>query len=151
MSEIIDISGLTTIVDKYKSQDKKIVLVHGCFDPFHQGHFELLHYAKKLGVVFLGIDSDKSIKKIKGNTRPLNTLEQRIMVIKKKRLADIIFVLEPKGTYSGYFRKLYKSLSPDFLVTADGEHLLKRKRDLMGLGTKLIVMKKKIFLVKPFA
>ena len=143
MSNIIDLSTAASTARKLKKQGNKIVLIHGCFDLFHQGHIELFNFAQKLGIVFAGVDDDDSVKAIKGKTKPINPLKKRIDVIKQKGRVDFLFVLNPKDNYSRFFRNLYKDISPDFLVTADDENLSKRKRDIKGLGIKLIVMKKR--------
>lgn len=143
MSRIIDLHEATPIAQKLKKQGKKIVLIHGCFDLLHQGHMDLFNFARKLGVVFIGVDDDDSVRKIKGGSKPVNPLKKRIDVIKQKGRVDFLFVLNPKDDYSRFFRNLYKDISPNFLVTADDENLSKRKRDIRKLGIKLIVMKKR--------
>jgi len=143
VSKIIEFDKVASTAQKLKKQGKKIVLIHGCFDSLHQGHIELFNYARRLGAIFAGVDDDDSIREIKGKTKPINPLGKRIKAIKKKGIVDFLFVLNPKDNYSRFFRNLYKDISPDFLVTADDENLSKRKKDIKGLGIKLIVMKKK--------
>ncbi len=149
MATIIDFIEIVPAVNKLKKKGQKIVLLHGCFDQLHKGHIELFSFAKKRGVVFVGIDNDASVKNLKGKTRPTLPLAKRLEAVSKHKSVDFIFVLQPEKDYYIYFRKLYKDLSPDYLITADGEYLQKRKERSKELGIKLIVMKKKVFLNKP--
>ena len=62
-----------------KSLDKKIVFTNGCFDIVHSAHIKLIKYAKTLGkILVLGLNSDSSIKQLKGQKRPINTENERI-------------------------------------------------------------------------
>lgn len=71
---------LKDIIRELKSQNLKIVFTNGCFDIIHRGHVEYLNKAKKLGdVLIVGINSDESIKKIKGEKRPIIPLYSRLM------------------------------------------------------------------------
>lgn len=152
MTKVIDFRKVASTACRLKTQGKKIVLVHGCFDPLHEGHRELFDFARQQGLVFVGVDDDESVRELKGKTRPLNSLAKRIEAIKKEDLVDFLFVLKPKRgftSYSSFFGNLYQTSSPDFLVTAEGEYLPKRKKDIKGLGIKLVVMKKKVSLSKP--
>jgi len=148
MATIIDFVEIIPVADKLKKQGQKIVLIHGCFDQLHKGHLELFRSAEKRGVVFVGVDNDRSVKNLKGKTRPLFSLIKRIEAINKQKSVDFVFILGPKKDYSTYFKKLYKNISPDYLITADGEDLHKRMNDIKGLGIKLVVMEKKVFLNK---
>jgi cytidyltransferase-like protein len=57
------------------------VWVNGTFDVLHRGHLELLSYASTFGAVRVGIDSDKRVKQFKGDSRPINTLKDRIFMM----------------------------------------------------------------------
>jgi len=68
--------------------EPKRIWVNGCFDILHEGHMELLKYAKSLGdTLIVGIDSDKRVKELKGPERPINSAEER-----KKALLELDFV-----------------------------------------------------------
>ena len=67
----------------------KVVWVNGCFDILHRGHVELFKYAKSLGdYLVVGIDDDKRIKEFKGESRPINKLEDRISLLEAIRYID---------------------------------------------------------------
>ena len=64
-----------------KRKDKKVVWVNGCFDVLHRGHIELFKYAKSQGdYLVVGIDTDDRIKRCKGDNRPFNKLEDRVIM-----------------------------------------------------------------------
>lgn len=66
----------------YKSRGKRIVFTNGCFDILHSGHVSCLEAAAKLGdVLFVGVNSDDSIRRNKGIHRPVNTLKERLQVL----------------------------------------------------------------------
>ena len=68
ISGLIDIKDLLVIREKLKQKGKKVVFTNGCFDILHAGHVDYLKKAKELGdVLIVGLNSDPSVKKIKGN------------------------------------------------------------------------------------
>tara|TARA_R110001592_G_scaffold71364_5_gene218232 strand:+ start:4000 stop:4395 length:396 start_codon:yes stop_codon:yes gene_type:complete len=69
--------------------EEKIIWTNGCFDILHVGHIELFKYAKSLGSkLYVGIDSDKKVKKDKGKDRPFNKLSDRIKVLESIKYID---------------------------------------------------------------
>jgi D-beta-D-heptose 7-phosphate kinase/D-beta-D-heptose 1-phosphate adenosyltransferase len=93
----------------------KKVWVNGCFDLIHPGHIALLVYAKSLGDVYVGIDSDSRIKKMKGLLRPIFTEVERQLL-----LSSLIFVNEVKiFDSSRELTKLIKDLSPDYMIVGE--------------------------------
>ena len=91
---------------------EKIVFVNGTFDILHRGHLELLNYAKSLGYVIVGIDTDRCVRKKKGRTRPIHSQEERKFLLENLRSVDevIFFSSEPE------FEELIKSLQPDIII-----------------------------------
>ena len=90
----------------------KKVFVNGTFDLLHRGHLELLNYAKSLGYVYVGIDTDECIKGKKGPTRPIHNQEERKFNLENLKSVDevIFFSSEPE------FEGLIKSLQPDIII-----------------------------------
>ena len=90
----------------------KKVFVNGTFDILHRGHLELLNYAKSLGYVIVGIDTDDCIKEKKGPTRPIHNQEERKFHLENLKSVDevIFFSSEPE------FEGLIKSLEPDIII-----------------------------------
>jgi|TARA_B100001996_G_C18355902_1_gene475845 D-beta-D-heptose 7-phosphate kinase/D-beta-D-heptose 1-phosphate adenosyltransferase len=91
--------------------DKK-VFVNGTFDILHRGHLELLNYAKSLGYVIVGIDTDECVRGKKGPTRPIHNQEERKFLLENLKSVDevIFFSSEPE------FEELIKSLHPDIII-----------------------------------
>ena len=90
----------------------KKVFVNGTFDLLHRGHLELLNYAKSLGYVIVGIDTDECINGKKGPTRPIHNQEERKFHLENLKSGDevIFFSSEPE------FEGLIKSLQPDIII-----------------------------------
>lgn len=79
---VTDLQQLQHLSAMYKAQNKKIVFTNGCFDILHSGHVNYLNRARELGhVLMIGINTDESIRRIKGNGRPINYLYDRIEVL----------------------------------------------------------------------
>ncbi len=79
---ISDLNQLFALVTSYRQARRKIVFTNGCFDILHAGHVSYLNYAKALGdILIVGLNSDDSIRRLKGSSRPINTLEDRIEVL----------------------------------------------------------------------
>lgn len=75
------------------SKGKRVVFTNGCFDILHAGHVDLLHYSKTKGdILVVALNSDKSIKRIKGNDRPINSFELRANVL--SAIADVDYIIE---------------------------------------------------------
>jgi rfaE bifunctional protein nucleotidyltransferase chain/domain len=102
---ILTIKELKPIVAKLKYENKKIVLTNGVFDLLHIGHVNLLEEAKSLGdILIVGINPDYSVKKIKGNKRPINNENHRAKVIDALRSVDFVVI--------------FKELSPEVFIEA---------------------------------
>jgi D-beta-D-heptose 7-phosphate kinase/D-beta-D-heptose 1-phosphate adenosyltransferase len=79
---IPDSNQLRSLVASYRNAGHKIVFTNGCFDILHAGHVSYLNRAKALGdILIIGVNSDDSIRRIKGANRPINPLEDRIQVL----------------------------------------------------------------------
>ena len=79
---IPNLNQLLTLVASYRNVGHKIVFTNGCFDILHAGHVSYLNRAKALGdILIIGVNSDDSIRRIKGVNRPINPLEDRIQVL----------------------------------------------------------------------
>jgi rfaE bifunctional protein nucleotidyltransferase chain/domain len=103
---------LKSIVEELKRQNLKIVFTNGCFDIIHRGHVEYLNKAKKLGdVLIVGINSDSSIKKIKGNKRPIVPLYSRAYVLDNLKAVDFVVPFDEETPI-----ELIKIIKPDVHV-----------------------------------
>ena len=91
----------------------KIIWTNGCFDVLHRGHIELFKYAKSLGdKLIVGIDSDEKVKKDKGDTRPVNCLNDRKEVLEAIRYIDEVLTFDNQEG----LESLIKSSRPDTMV-----------------------------------
>ena len=93
MSKIKTINELKGIVEELKTQNKKIVTTNGVFDIIHIGHIRYLQEAKKLGdILIIGINSDSSVKRIKGQERPINNENDRVEVLTALQCVDYVTI-----------------------------------------------------------
>lgn len=87
------ISELKKIVLKLKSQNKTIVTTNGVFDILHIGHIRYLQKAKKLGdILIVGLNSDASVKRLKGTKRPINNQNDRAEVLSALECVDYVLI-----------------------------------------------------------
>ena len=79
---ILDPRRLSARVESYRRHGRRIVFTNGCFDLLHRGHIAYLSHAKERGdILIVGVNSDESIRRLKGSSRPINPLEDRIQVL----------------------------------------------------------------------
>ena len=103
---------------------KKIVFTNGCFDILHAGHVEYLEAAKELGdKLIVAINTDRSVRKLKGSSRPVNTLAHRAKVLASLQCIDKVVFFDEDTPI-----KLIKAIRPDVLVKG-GDYKLK---DIVG-------------------
>jgi len=109
---LVSLSILVRKIRRLKKQKKKIVFTNGCFDLLHAGHIRLLKIAKGLGdVLIVGLNSDRSARKLKGPGRPIALEKDRAEVLFAVRYVDyVVLFSEPTPL------KLIQALSPDVLV-----------------------------------
>lgn len=85
------------LVSNNLKYSKKLGVTTGCFDIFHSGHLKSIKFSKKnCDILFLLLNSDISIKKLKGENRPINKLELRIDLLKELPYIDYIIVFDDK-------------------------------------------------------
>jgi rfaE bifunctional protein nucleotidyltransferase chain/domain len=90
----------------------KIVFTNGCFDILHRGHLELLKYCKAIGdKVIVGLNSDTSVKDLKGTSRPINTETDRKFLLESLIYVDDVIIFDQNTPY-----ELIKSIKPDIIV-----------------------------------
>ena len=103
---------ISTIVGELRRKDKKIIFTNGCFDILHVGHVKYLEEAKKYGdVLILGLNSDKSVKKLKGKNRPINNQSDRAFILASLEVVDYLVIFEEDTPL-----ELIKLIKPDVLV-----------------------------------
>ncbi len=109
---IIELDELEKNISFWKSKGEKIIFTNGCFDLLHKGHLDLLRSAKRFGDhLIIGLNSDKSIKRIKGNKRPYQNQDVRAASLLKTTLVSAIIIFHDDTPID-----LIKKISPDVLV-----------------------------------
>ena len=94
------------------NRGKKIVFTNGCFDILHRGHVTYLNEAKKLGdILILGLNSDASVKKLKGPERPINNEEDRKFVLSQLKAVDFVEIFTEETPLN-----LIQTVRPQVLV-----------------------------------
>ena len=101
----------------------KTIFTNGCFDILHPGHIKLLKYCKSLGHVIVGLNSDESVKALKGDSRPYFSAEDRKLILESCIYVDKVIVFEEETPYN-----LIKNVKPDIIVKG-GDY---RKQDVVG-------------------
>jgi D-beta-D-heptose 7-phosphate kinase/D-beta-D-heptose 1-phosphate adenosyltransferase len=95
-----------------KYADKRIVFTNGCFDLLHRGHMQLFRFCKEKGdVVVVGLNSDESIRRLKGPSRPINAVQTRTDILDAIKYIDHIIVFDDDTPVA-----LLQELRPDYLV-----------------------------------
>ena len=117
---------------------KKIVLAGGCFDILHLGHILFLKKAKQQGdLLFLFLESDENIKRLKGSNRPINTRDDRARALSALPSVDYIIKLPKLPTDKDYDR-LIAQIKPDVIaVTEEDPNLAKREDQASRVGGKV--------------
>ncbi len=107
--KILSWDGLERILQR---EDKKVVFTNGCFDILHAGHVKYLEEAKSFGdILVLGLNADSSVKRLKGESRPINRQEDRASVLAALESVDFVVIFEEDTPY-----ELIKLVKPDVLV-----------------------------------
>ena len=112
MKNILSKASMKFIREKLKDENKKVVFTNGVFDIIHSGHIDYLIKAKALGdVLIVGLNSDSSVKRIKGEKRPLINQTERAYVLSNLKPVDYVVLFEEDTPL-----ELIKALVPDVLV-----------------------------------
>jgi rfaE bifunctional protein nucleotidyltransferase chain/domain len=96
----------------WKFQNLKIVFTNGCFDILHRGHIEYLSQARDKGdILIIGLNTDSSVKKLKGEGRPVQDEMTRALVLASLRIVDAVILFDEDTPY-----ELIKAIEPDVLA-----------------------------------
>lgn len=91
LKKILPAQKLARVLKQRSSRHAKVVFTNGCFDLLHKGHVTYLEQARKLGsALVVALNSDKSVKRLKGPERPLNTLADRLEVMAALECVDYV-------------------------------------------------------------
>ena len=110
--KILSRDSLAEKLNLWRKEGKTIVFSNGCFDILHRGHVEYLSKAADLGdILVIGLNTDASVKRLKGPTRPVNDEKARAVVLAALEFVDAVIFFEEDTPYD-----LIKFVQPDVLV-----------------------------------
>jgi len=110
--QVVSLKKLKEFRKKWRKQGKKLVFTNGCFDLLHLGHIRYLKKAKSLGdILVVGLNSDRSVKKIKGEKRPILPEKERAEILSSLWFVDYVVLFNEETP-----ERLIKELEPDVLV-----------------------------------
>ncbi|VVU95075.1 pfkB family carbohydrate kinase [seawater metagenome] len=133
-SKIISIKDIKYFKDNYK----KTSFTNGCFDLLHQGHIESFKECKEISdILYVGVNSDKSIKRLKGDNRPIINQEGRINMLQAIEYIDFIVIFDEDTPI-----KIIEELQPDIYVKGN-DYKIDEIREFVGDNVKEIVIQKR--------
>lgn len=119
-SKILTPEALDVQIKKWRLSGETIVFTNGCFDLIHLGHIDYLARAKDLGgKLIVGLNSDRSVSKLKGSKRPIQNQESRSTLLASMQFIDALVLFNDETPI-----QLIKSISPDVLVKG-GDYIIK--------------------------
>lgn len=112
MQKLNDIQTIVQKAAQWRLKSDKIVFTNGCFDILHVGHIQTLSEAKKLGdKLIVGVNSDDSVKRLKGEERPINSEGNRARLMDSLSMVDAVVIFSEDTPI-----KLIEAIEPDVLV-----------------------------------
>jgi len=121
MGKIINLEQSKTLAQKLHQENKRLVVVGGCFDLLHVGHIAFLEEAKKQGdILIVLLESDETIAKNKGSKRPINTQENRAKILAALLVVDYVLALKPNMTDQDYDALVF-AIKPAIIATTQGD------------------------------
>ena len=110
--KIKNLKELATLVKDLKTKKNKIVFTNGCFDILHAGHIKYLEESKNFGdILILGLNSDESVRLLKGKNRPINNQIDRSHIVAALESVDYVIIFKEETPY-----EIIKAIKPNILV-----------------------------------
>ena len=123
--KILDESNLKQQLAIWRFLNKKIVFTNGCFDIIHLGHIDYLSKAKDLGdILLIGLNTDDSVKRLKGNNRPIKNQLERSVLLASLQFVDGVILFDEDTPYN-----LIKKVKPEILVKGSDY----KKEEIIGV------------------
>ena len=111
-NKLLSGTDLETKLSEWRSARKTVVFTNGCFDILHRGHVEYLAQASDLGdKLIVGLNTDASVKRLKGESRPVNDEQSRALLLSALQFVDAVVLFGEDTPY-----ELIKQVQPDILV-----------------------------------
>ena len=121
---LISFNDINQLLTTYRKENFKLVFTNGCFDLLHKGHLDLLSNAAGFGdKLFVGLNSDASVKKLKGDSRPKQNERTRAQKLLELKYVNHVIIFEDLTP-----QKLIHAISPDVLVKG-GDY---KKNEIVG-------------------
>lgn len=109
---------LANVVSQWQQAGDKVVFTNGCFDILHRGHVDYLAKAADCGTrLIIGVNTDESVRKLKGNARPIQDERSRLQILASLGCVDAVVLFNEDTPY-----ELIKMLQPDVLVKGSDYH-----------------------------
>lgn len=145
MGRVLTLEEAIKASHKLKRQGKTTVLVGGCFDILHKGHFVFLKQAKKQGdILFVALENDENVARLKGSNRPINPQQKRAQALTASDTVDYIILLPTLRTDEEYF-SLTQNFSPTIIAVTEGDPKRKQKEEqAKAVGGKVVAVTKRI-------
>lgn len=120
---------------EWKRQGKAVVFTNGCYDILHPGHIRLLEKARSLGdILILALNTDSSVRRLKGASRPLNPEQERAELALALQAVDAVTVFDEDTP-----RELIAEVLPDVLIKgADWAHFIAGREEVEAAGGKVL-------------
>ncbi len=111
-SKILSRKELSYVLSRWRFLQKKIVFTNGCFDILHRGHIEYLAKAASYGdILMVGLNTDNSVRRIKGPSRPIQDEKSRALILAALHIVDAVILFDEDTPY-----ELIRQVQPDILV-----------------------------------
>ena len=122
---------------QWRVLDKKVAFTNGCFDIIHQGHiFSLSQAAKEADYLIVGLNADASVKRLKGESRPVNNQDARALVLASLTIVDAVVIFEEDTPLN-----LINLVMPDVLVKG-GDYTIEQivgAKEVMANGGRVVI------------
>jgi D-beta-D-heptose 7-phosphate kinase/D-beta-D-heptose 1-phosphate adenosyltransferase len=145
MNKILKLKEALQIAKKLREQNKSIVLAGGCFDILHVAHVKFLEKAKQKGdILFVLLESDDNVRKLKGKNRPINSQKNRAMILSALAFVDYVVRLSNLKTntqYDAIVRKLRPSI---IAITAKDPNIVHKIRQANQINGKVVCVLQRI-------
>jgi len=140
MNKLVTLEQLTKIIDQARSAGKKFAWTNGCFDIIHAGHVDYLERSKAYGdFLVVGLNSDTSVKKLKGDFRPIFSEQDRAKVLCSIVYVDYVVIFSDKSPI-----KMIELLQPDYYIKG-GDYTIDtidqdERKVIEGYGGEIVLL-----------
>ena len=135
--KIFSLAALQSSIFGWKLLGKKIAFTNGCFDILHRGHiFSLSQAAREADILIVGVNSDASTKRLKGDGRPINDEQSRALLLASLIITDAVILFEEDTPH-----ELIKAIMPDVLVKG-GDYTIEQivgSKEVLANGGRVVI------------